>query len=163
MDNLARAAGSGELISVAVDEQNLERLDGAELSLPLYRWREVRDLTPDSVGSPPSAEAMDRWLALGLSALPAEMTGAAEAGLRGAIEYGKNREAFGVPIGTFQALQHMPADAFVSCEGLRSTNNHASWAVDEEPALDALLPPGWSRPTRAVRCWAWPRPRHVLS
>ena len=94
---------------------------------------------PVSVGSPPSAEAMDRWLALGLSALSAEMTGAAEAGLRGAIEYSKNREAFGVRIGTFQALQHMAADAYVSCEGLRSTNNHASWAVDEEPALDALL------------------------
>jgi hypothetical protein len=42
------------------------------------------------------------------------MTGAAEAGLRGAIEYTKNREAFGVPIGTFQALQHMTADAYVA-------------------------------------------------
>jgi alkylation response protein AidB-like acyl-CoA dehydrogenase len=136
---LARAAGSGEIISVAVDEQNLERLDGAELSLPLYRWRDTRDLALASVGSPPSAEAMDRWLALGLSALSAEMTGAAEAGLRGAIEYSKNREAFGVPIGTFQALQHMAADAYVTCEGLRSTNNHASWAVDEEPVPDALL------------------------
>jgi len=82
---------------------------------------------------------MDRWLALGLSALSAEMAGAAEAGLRGAIEYSKTREAFGVPIGTFQALQHMAADAYVACEGLRSTNNYASWSVDEEPAPDALL------------------------
>jgi alkylation response protein AidB-like acyl-CoA dehydrogenase len=136
---LALAAGSGEVISVPVDEQNLERLDSAELSLPLYRLRETQGLTLASVGSSPSADAMDRWLALGLSALSAEMVGAAEAGLRGAIEYSKTREAFGVPIGTFQALQHLAADAYVACEGLRSTNNHASWSVDEEDVPDALL------------------------
>jgi alkylation response protein AidB-like acyl-CoA dehydrogenase len=136
---LALAAGSGEVISVPVDEQNLERLDSAELSLPLYRLRESQGLTLASVGSSPSADAMDRWLALGLSALSAEMVGAAEAGLRGAIEYSKTREAFGVPIGTFQALQHLAADAYVACEGLRSTNNHASWSVDEEDVPDALL------------------------
>ena len=135
---LARAAGSGEIVSVAADDDNLERLDGAELSLPLYRWRDAGGL-PTSVGSAPSPDAMDRWLALGLSALSAEMAGAAEAGLRGAIEYSKAREAFGVPIGTFQALQHLAADAYVACEGLRSTNNHASWSVDEEAAADALL------------------------
>src|ERR1700733_12539055 len=136
---LARAAGSGEIVSVAADDDNLERLDGAELSLPLYRWRDAGGLTPTSVGSAPSPAAMDRWLALGLSALSAEMAGAAEAGLRGAIEYSKAREAFGVPIGTFQALQHLAADAYVACEGLRSTNNHASWSVDEEAAAEALL------------------------
>ena len=136
---LALAAGSGEVISVPVDDGNLERLDSAELSLPLYRLRDTQGLALASVGSSPSADAMDRWLALGLSALSAEMVGAAEAGLRGAIEYSKTREAFGVPIGTFQALQHLAADAYVACEGLRSTNNHASWAVDEEDVPDALL------------------------
>ena len=40
---LALAAGSGEVISVAVDDQNLERLDSAELSVPLYRLRDTRD------------------------------------------------------------------------------------------------------------------------
>jgi Acyl-CoA dehydrogenase, C-terminal domain len=136
---LALAAGSDEVISVAVDDQNLERLDSAELSIPLYRLRDTQGLTLASVGSSPSQEAIDRWLALGLSALSAEMVAAAEAGLRGAIEYSKTREAFGVPIGTFQALQHMAADAYVACEGLRSTNNHASWSVDEEQVPDALL------------------------
>jgi alkylation response protein AidB-like acyl-CoA dehydrogenase len=145
---LALAAGSGEPISVTVDDQNLERLDSAELSIPLYRLRDTGELTLASVGTPPSPEAMDRWLALGLSALSAEMVGAAEAGLRGAIEYSKTREAFGVPIGTFQALQHMAADAYVACEGLRSTNNHASWSVDEEQPQDALLA------ARAVKAYA---------
>ena len=147
---LAFAAGSGELISVAVDDQNLERLDSVELSVPLYRLRDTRELEhDDGVGGPLSQDAMDRWLALGLSALSAEMVGAAEAGLRGAIEYSKTREAFGVPIGTFQALQHMAADAYVACEGLRSTNNHASWSVDEEEPPDVLLA---ARVVKAYAC-----------
>ena len=146
---LARATGSGELISVPADEHNLERLDSVELSIPLYRLRDTGGLAPASLGSSPSPDAMSRWLALGLSALAAEMTGAAEAGLRGVVEYSKTREAFGVPIGTFQGLQHMAADAYVACEGLRSTNNHASWAVDEEDPQDALLA---ARVVKAYAC-----------
>jgi alkylation response protein AidB-like acyl-CoA dehydrogenase len=136
---LARAAGSGDLFSVFVNDEDLERLDSVELSIPLYRWRAGLEPALAQVGDSPSPEAMDRWLALGLSALAAEMAGAAEAALRGVVEYSKTREAFGVPIGTFQGLQHMAADAYVACEGLRSTNNHASWAVDEEDPPEALL------------------------
>jgi Acyl-CoA dehydrogenase, C-terminal domain len=136
---LARATGSGELISVSAEESSLERLDSVELSIPLYRLRDTSGLAPDRVGRSPAPDAMDRWLALGLSALSAEMAGAAEAALRGVVEYSKTREAFGVPIGTFQGLQHMAADAYVACEGLRSTNNHACWAVDEEDPREALL------------------------
>lgn len=145
---LAWAAGSGGLISVPADDDNLERLDSVELALPLYRLCAVSGLAPDRVGGAPSPQALDRWLALGLSALSAEMTGAAEACLRGVVEYSKTREAFGVPIGTFQGLQHMAADAYVACEGLRNTNNHASWAVDEEDVPDALLA------ARAVKAYA---------
>jgi alkylation response protein AidB-like acyl-CoA dehydrogenase len=145
---LARAAGSGELISVPVGQGDLERLDSVELSTPLYRLRDAAGLALEQVGGAPSAEAMDRWLALGLSALAAEMTGAAEAALRGVVEYSKTREAFGVPIGTFQGLQHMAADAFMACEGLRNTNNYASWAVDEEEIGEALLA------ARAVKAYA---------
>jgi alkylation response protein AidB-like acyl-CoA dehydrogenase len=136
---LARAAGSGELFSVFIDDEDLEQLDSVELSIPLHRWRAGLEPALTQVGSSPSPEAMDRWLALGLSTLAAEMAGAAEAALRGVVEYSKTREAFGVPIGTFQGLQHMAADAYVACEGLRSTNNHSSWAVDEEDPADALL------------------------
>jgi alkylation response protein AidB-like acyl-CoA dehydrogenase len=146
---LARATGSGELISVPADDHNLERLDSVELSIPLHRLRDTRELAPAPLGSWPSPDDMSRWLALGLTALSAEMTGAAESALRGVVEYSKTREAFGVPIGTFQGLQHMAADAYVACEGLRSTNNHASWAVDEEEPQDALLA---ARVVKAYAC-----------
>src|SRR3984893_11625359 len=88
---LALATGSGEVISVAVDDQNLERLDSAELSIPLYRLRDTQGLTLASLRSSPSPDAMDRWLALGLSALSAEMVGDGEVHPRGAIQNSKTR------------------------------------------------------------------------
>ena len=38
------------------------------------------------------------------------------------------------PIGSFQAVQHLLADAFVATEGSRSVALHAAWAVDALPA-----------------------------
>ena len=42
------------------------------------------------------------------------------------------------PIGSFQAVQHLLADAFVATEGSRSVALHAAWAVDALPADEAL-------------------------
>ena len=44
----------------------------------------------------------------------------------------------GPPIGSFQAVQHLLADAFVALEGSRSIALHAAWAVDALPSADAL-------------------------
>jgi alkylation response protein AidB-like acyl-CoA dehydrogenase len=47
-----------------------------------------------------------------------------------AVEHAKTRVQFGVPIGRFQAVQHLLADAHVDVEGARSLVNHAAWALD---------------------------------
>ncbi|HET6629535.1 MAG TPA: acyl-CoA dehydrogenase family protein [Woeseiaceae bacterium] len=46
------------------------------------------------------------------------------------VEYSKNRIQFGVPIGSFQALQHRMVDMFMACEQLRSLLLRATMAAD---------------------------------
>ncbi|HUJ65837.1 MAG TPA: acyl-CoA dehydrogenase family protein, partial [Acidimicrobiales bacterium] len=42
----------------------------------------------------------------------------------------KGRRQYGVAVGSFQAVQHLLADALVAMEGSRSAALHAAWAVD---------------------------------
>jgi alkylation response protein AidB-like acyl-CoA dehydrogenase len=51
------------------------------------------------------------------------------------VAYATDRRQFGVPVGSFQAVQHLLADARCLMEGSFSVSLHASWAVDHlEPA-----------------------------
>jgi alkylation response protein AidB-like acyl-CoA dehydrogenase len=50
-----------------------------------------------------------------------------------AIAYAKDREAFGVPIGAFQAIAHALADVAVGIEGSRHLAWRAAWYCDHEP------------------------------
>ncbi len=91
-------------------------------------------------GSVPLTDsAWKRWITLSLVATSADMVGAMRGALSGAVEYAKQREQFGVPIGKFQAVQHLCAEAHVSIEASRSLINYAAWAVDElEPDQSVL-------------------------
>jgi alkylation response protein AidB-like acyl-CoA dehydrogenase len=79
-----------------------------------------------------------RWSALGLALTCADLVGT----MRGAVDlargYAAERKQYGAAIGSFQAVQHMLADAYVSMEGSRSVALHAAWAVDALPSHDAL-------------------------
>ena len=55
-----------------------------------------------------------------------------------ATEYAKERRQYGAPIGSFQAVQHLLADALVVTEGARSVALHAAWAVDALRPAEAL-------------------------
>lgn len=59
----------------------------------------------------------------------AEMLGAAEAVMNLAVEYAKQRQQFGRPIGSFQAIKHRCADMLVDVEGMRSAVYYAAWAI----------------------------------
>jgi alkylation response protein AidB-like acyl-CoA dehydrogenase len=60
----------------------------------------------------------------------------------GAVEltsgYAAARQQFGRPVGSFQAVQHLLADAVVLMEGSRSVARHAAWAVDALAPEEAL-------------------------
>jgi alkylation response protein AidB-like acyl-CoA dehydrogenase len=87
---------------------------------------------------PVAPDALQRWTALGLSLACADLVGTMRGAVQLATEYAAERRQYGVAIGSFQAVQHLLADAFVQAEGAHSVTLHAAWAVDELPAADAL-------------------------
>jgi alkylation response protein AidB-like acyl-CoA dehydrogenase len=63
-------------------------------------------------------------------ALAAEQVGGAQRCLDDAVRYAAEREQFGRPIGSFQAIKHMAADMMVQVESARSAAYFAAWAAD---------------------------------
>lgn len=70
------------------------------------------------------------------TALCAEAVGAMDESLKITVEYIKTRKQFGVPIGSFQALQHRAADMFVFTEQARSMALLATMASDFDDAKE---------------------------
>ncbi len=53
------------------------------------------------------------------------------------VEYSKTRKQFGMPIGSFQALQHRMVDMFIACEQTRSLLYRAVCSIDADAAGQA--------------------------
>ena len=85
-----------------------------------------------------SGDARARWRAVALVAVAADLVGVMAGALDLAVEHARTRVQFGVPIGRFQAVQHLLADAHVDAEGARSLVNHAAWAIDHLDLADAV-------------------------
>lgn len=83
-------------------------------------------------------DAKDRLWALGLALSCADLVGVMRGAVALATSHAKERRQFGVPIGSFQAVQHLLADAHVLAEGSWSITLHAAWAVDALRPPDAL-------------------------
>jgi len=75
-------------------------------------------------------QAVAEWQILTASAL----AGLASAALEIAVEYVKQRRAFGVPIGWFQSVQHRLADDVTETDGARLLAYEAAWATEEQHA-----------------------------
>jgi hypothetical protein len=157
---VARLSERRASAGVAVDSQGSTRgllvADGPD-GLGLFQVALVDpaggvDLTRPSMAPDPSALAepvpgavrpilgtdLTRWTALGLSVSCADLVGIMDGAVRLATTYAMDRHQYGAAIGSFQAVQHLLADAHVLAEGARSATLHALWAVDELPADDAL-------------------------
>jgi alkylation response protein AidB-like acyl-CoA dehydrogenase len=109
----------------------------------------------------PGAVADYEWVFLrACVALAAESTGIAQRSLEMAVEYAKDRQQFGRPIGAYQAVSHRCAQMLLEAENSRSAVYGAAWAADAEPeslplaasmakayASDA----GWRVPNAAIQ------------
>lgn len=146
---VARTAGEQcdatglSLFLLPADAPGLERI-----SYRMMDGQRVANLRLDNVRVEGSAllGAQDQALPL-LEALALETSvavGAEALGIMGTLnrktlDYTKTREQFGVPIGSFQVLQHRMVDTFMSYEQAKSLLYRAVCALekaDEDPALD---------------------------
>ena len=117
----ASAPGVGLARASMVDGRNAARLtlDGV---------RAERSEVLGEIGQ--GAELLDAVLDRGAAGLAAEMLGSLDTAFQKTLAYLKQREQFGVPIGSFQALQHRAARMFVQLELSRSVVLDALQALD---------------------------------
>ncbi|MDT7950039.1 MAG: acyl-CoA dehydrogenase family protein [Acetobacteraceae bacterium] len=106
VDTAAPGISVTDLVTTAGDAQTNVRFD--DVRVPLTAM----------VGDPASGRAIVLELMdLAAAFTTALMVGAAGEATHRAVEYAKNRNAFGQPIGSFQAIQHMAADMTIGVDG----------------------------------------------
>ncbi len=86
------------------------------------------------LAAPLQPALVSRLQAMAAAGAAAEMLGVATRVLDMACAYATERQQFGRPIATFQAIKHMIADQAVALEGLRSAVWAALWTIDHKPA-----------------------------
>jgi alkylation response protein AidB-like acyl-CoA dehydrogenase len=102
----------------------------AELQFSDVRVPASSRLGEEGAGGAPLRRALD----LGAIALAAESVGGAQRCLDLSVAYAKQREQFGRPIGSFQAIKHKCADMMVKVETARSAAYYAACAAAEDAA-----------------------------
>ncbi len=90
-----------------------------------------------------------------LVALALESCGLARRALEYALEHANEREQFGKPIGTYQAISHPLADAFMRVELARSLALWAAWCVaaeDEQAPIAAAAAKAYAAEAAVAVC-----------
>ncbi|MGQ4382093.1 acyl-CoA dehydrogenase family protein [Streptomyces sp. SAS_270] len=93
---------------------------------------EMRDVEAELLGEREGSDVSGALAAVGNTAaavLATEAVGAADRALERTVEYVKQREQFGRPIGSFQAVKHRLADVYVQVQAARSAAYYAAWAA----------------------------------
>ncbi len=127
--------GAFAVPGTAVDVEPVEALDG---SRPLgHVALEGIHVDGDRVlgaPGPGTAAAVRRALEVATAALAIETVGACQTIFDVTLDYAKQREQFGVPIGSFQAIKHKFADMLIALERARATAYFAALTIAEHDA-----------------------------
>ena len=115
-------------VAIATEAEPVEALDSTRRLWRVRAGGELEPLPGDG------ARASD----IVAVALAAESVGVARRAMDMAVEYAKEREQFGRPIGAYQAVSHACAQMLLEVEGARSTALYAAWALDHEPESGPL-------------------------
>ena len=104
---------------------------------PTSRFTGVEVGADAAIGDPENGlPLIERVVDEARTAMCAEAVGAMDESLKTTVEYLKTRKQFGVPIGSFQTLQHRAADMFVAVEQARSMSMFATMASDFDDAKE---------------------------
>jgi alkylation response protein AidB-like acyl-CoA dehydrogenase len=133
VDEIAVVARHGDGLVVAIVPTTDARIEPVPT---LDRSRSLVDVDLDGVVVEASRVLHDegdieRALAEGTVGLALEMVGACQSIFDITLEYAKQREQFGVPIGSFQAVKHKLADMAVALERARATSYFAALTLAE--------------------------------
>lgn len=111
-----------------------------------YADMRFTDAPARRLGTPDDGDIVGSLYTRALVGLCAIQVGVTERALRMAATYTGEREQFGRPIGSFQAVQQRMADAFIDTEVIRWTTWHAAWLIAEgRPARrDASIAKFWA-------------------
>jgi alkylation response protein AidB-like acyl-CoA dehydrogenase len=135
---LSGPADAPTLVRVRTD-RGFAPAEPADLTRRLARVDALAELNVESPGATLTTAEMNSWLAFALVVVCADMVGVMSSGLNKAVGYAKEREQYGVKIGSFQAIQHLCADALVQIEASASTTRYAAWGADALDPAEALL------------------------
>jgi alkylation response protein AidB-like acyl-CoA dehydrogenase len=117
-------AGITRLDTPMIDARNAARVD----------FDGVEATGDDILGTLDDAMTVLRpALMAGQAALAAELSGLATGAFNMTVGYLKDRKQFGVPIGSFQALQHRAAHLWCEIEVTASAITHAGRVLDQDP------------------------------
>jgi alkylation response protein AidB-like acyl-CoA dehydrogenase len=130
---VATADGRRHLVDRGADGITVTAEPSIDLTRRLYsvRFDGVRVTAADTL----PAEAADYYAVFHrvCVALAAESTGIAQRTMEMAVEYAKDRQQFGRPIGAYQAVSHRCAQMLLETENSRSAVYGAAWTADAEP------------------------------
>jgi alkylation response protein AidB-like acyl-CoA dehydrogenase len=126
------------LARVVLDDMHREPGRGADLTRPVIETRSGAPVEPVSGQRHVlTDDDLSAWTALGLALTSADLVGTMRGVLDITVAYAAERRQFGVPVGSFQSVQHLLAEARCLMEGSLSVALHASWAVDNLEAAAA--------------------------
>ncbi|MFG3272814.1 acyl-CoA dehydrogenase family protein [Streptomyces luteogriseus] len=123
------------LFLVRGDAAGLTRARQTALDVTRPRgWIQLRNVEAELLGEETvdTLPALARLGGTAAACLAAEAVGAAGRVLERTVEYVGQREQFGRPVGSFQAVKHRLADAYVQVQAARSAAYYAAWAAATE-------------------------------
>lgn len=130
------------LFLVAGDADGLVRVRQTALDATRPQARlELRDVEAELLGADDGPHVLRELSATGdtvAAVLAAEAVGAADRALERTVQHVKQREQFGRPIGSFQAVKHRLADVYVQVQAAKSAAYYAAWATGNGERVGGL-------------------------